>query len=130
MFEIGNFFSVRKSQQWFGSTIFETELLNLENKMVAMSIAARAQKYCLENKEKNSLVMAIQNLKRLKLPHSETPEASKMRKVASLRKQLQRQRDREGEERRTSRGVATGIENGGDSFYSQPSMLHFDHIVH
>ena len=52
---------------WFGSNIFETELLNLENKMVAMSVAARAQKYCLENKENNSLFMAIQNLKRLKL---------------------------------------------------------------
>ena len=115
IFEIENFFLVRKSQQWFGSHIFETEVLNLENRMVALSNAARAQKYRSENKEKNSLVMAIQNLKRSKLLHSGTPEAEKMRKAATLRKQLQRQRDREGEGRRTLRRVATGIENGGDS---------------
>ena len=64
IFEIENFFLVRKSQQWFGSHIFETEVLNLENRMVALSNAARAQKYRSENKEKNTLIMAIQNLKR------------------------------------------------------------------
>ena len=86
--------------------------------MVAMSEAARAQKYCSENKEKNSLIMAIQNLKRSKLLHSGTPEAEKMRKAANLRKKLQRQREKEEREgRNMTRRSASGIENGGDSYF-------------
>ena len=89
------------------------QFVNLGNRMV-FTEAMRAQKYRLENKEKNSLIMAMQNLKRAKQLASGTPEAEKMRKAATLRKQLQRQREKE-DCRNVTRKMASGLEKGGDS---------------
>ena len=92
---------------------FLRQFVNLGNRMV-FTEAMRAQKYRLENKEKNSLIMAMQNLKRAKQLASGTPEAEKMRKAATLRKQLQRQREKE-DCRNVTRKMASGLEKGGDS---------------
>ena len=114
---------VRKPLQWLWSCIFWTDFVDLLNTMV-LSNAARAEKYRSENKEKTALIMAMQQMKRSKLLQSGTPEANRVKQAAALRKQLQRQRDKERNSRNVSRRMTNGAENEGPCPKLPPHWYH------
>ena len=80
---------------------------------MVLSNAARAEKYRSENKKKTALIMAMQQMKRSKLLQSGTPEAIRVKQAAALRKQVQRQRDKERSSRNMWRRMVNGAEIEG-----------------
>ena len=71
---------------------------------MVQSTAERCAKYRAANKDKLKLVAAMQQFKRSKQLQSGTPRADKMKKAAALRKRMQRQREKEEQERIVTRG--------------------------